>query len=700
MRTVRLIVVAFIFLCAGVAFSQEPLPSQSTQPQEQLPAQPVQSTQPAPPQEWVRMITPLDNAEIIGKKPELKVEFIGPSVRSNLLVTLDGTDITQILTLSDKGFEYRPVMPMAAGSHTLVLTASDASGAQMQKTVTFKSRHFTTLEEASSNNEASVTYSQAIVKPQPAPPPAATPPQNQTSQPATTVADFNSKIEGNLKSDNKIKNGNWEVTLNGNVRYFDQDAPAPSPLNKGLDVANWLMTGTYQKDALKFQASVGDVQVTETSNTINLNRKGGLVQLDYDNLQFRIFNVKGDQTYGIADGGMGFGTGDNILGASAGIKLFEKKVEFRTIYLYGEGSDNSAIASTVTPTPTPVTPVNPFGTSNQPGNKKGDVVGFLLTSDLFQNKMKTEFEVDLSRFDPDTSDEFGYQNDGAGLARAYGVLGEHYNYDAKYEYFGKNYGTLGNLSASKDREGITISQGLNINKNTFLLTLSGAHDNVTGDALFATNYQYTGGLNYTYNGIQNLPIGLGYQKSLQESHDDPTGIQSMNTMTDTFSANISYTAGTLLLGLTALYSILDDRTVNDADTTTATVTFSPAYTKPNLSVAPMFSWNSSKNESLNVRTDSYTGGLNVLSKFGDGLSFDMGATYTVSKADNNSVDTSQINATANLSYNLKWDYVKKVNPVLTLRNTYVKTTDKVNPSMDSDNYGLSLVVTGNMPFLF
>lgn len=680
MRAIRLISFAIVFLFAGVAFAQELQPLQQALPKPQLPEQSVQQNPPDPqipappsqPQEWVRMITPQDNSEIVGKKPEIKVEFIGKSVRNNFLVTLDGTDITQISTLSDKGLEYRPVMPMSPGSHTLVLTASDVSGNQMQKTVTFRSRHSEILEEASSNNDASFIYSQTIVKPK--------------STALTATTDSNSRIEGNLKSDNKIKNGNWEVTLNGNIRYFDQDAPVQSPLTKGADVANWIMTGTYQKDATRLQASIGDVQVTETPNTISLNRKGGLVQFDYDIFQLRIFNVKGRQTYGVADGGIGIGTGDNIIGASAGVKLFERRVELKTIYLVGEGSDNNAVFSMGTP----------LGTSTQPGNKKGEVVGFLLTSDFFQNKMKTEFEVDLSRYDSDTSDEFGYQNDGAGLARFYGMLGEHYNYDAKYEYFGRNYATLGNIGALKDRQGVNISQGLNINKHTFLLALSGAHDNVTGDSMFAKIYQYSGGLNYTYNGIQSLPLGLGYQKTLQESHEDPTGMQSMNTMTDTISGNISYNAGTFLMGLTALYSILDDKTLNNADTTTATVTFTPSYSTPELSVSPMFSWNSSKNELLDVRTDSYTGGLSILAKFGNYFSFDTAGTYTISKADNNSVDTGLINVTANLSFSPKWDYVKKVNPVFTLRNSYVKTTDKVNPSMDMDNYGMYFVLTGNM----
>ena len=199
-------IVVFLFCFTGVAFSQEQSP-----------------VPPPPPQEWVRIITPQENSEVIGKKPEIKVGFVGQSVRNNLLVTLDGTDITQILTLSDKGFEYRPVMPMSAGLHTLSLTAFDANGAQMQKSFTFKSRHSEIFEEASSNNEASFIYSQAISNPASTPPASGTPPQNQTPQPTTSVADFNSKIEGNLKSDNKIKNGNWEVTLSGNIRYFDQD---------------------------------------------------------------------------------------------------------------------------------------------------------------------------------------------------------------------------------------------------------------------------------------------------------------------------------------------------------------------------------------------------------------------------------------------------------------------------------------------
>jgi flagellin-like hook-associated protein FlgL len=113
----------------------------------------------------------------------------------------------------------------------------------------------------------------------------------------------------------------------------------------------------------------------------------------------------------------------------------------------------------------------------------------------------------------------------------------------------------------------------------------------------------------------------------------------------------------------------------------------------------MFSWNRSKNQLTNVSTDSTTAGVNIFAKlFGERITFDMGGTYTMVKADDNSADTRQFNATANLNYNLKEYFGKAANPVLSLRNTYLDTRDKVNPSADSSGYGLFLVITMNVPF--
>ena len=73
----------------------------------------------------IRAVTPAENAVVIGKKPDIKIEFIEPVAPNSLVVILDGADITQLLTVTDKGFEFTPVMVLPAGSHTLSISAKD-----------------------------------------------------------------------------------------------------------------------------------------------------------------------------------------------------------------------------------------------------------------------------------------------------------------------------------------------------------------------------------------------------------------------------------------------------------------------------------------------------------------------------------------------------------------------------------------------
>ena len=111
-----------------------------------------------PLQEWVRLVTPAENAKVISKKPEIRVEFPEPLPVQTMIVMLDGTDITQLLAVSDKGFVYKPFMVLNAGSHSLSISVTDKEGRQLQKNYSFTTRHSVPFEEAYSSNEASVIY--------------------------------------------------------------------------------------------------------------------------------------------------------------------------------------------------------------------------------------------------------------------------------------------------------------------------------------------------------------------------------------------------------------------------------------------------------------------------------------------------------------------------------------------------------------
>ena len=614
--------------------------------------------------EWINLVTPAENAQVIGKKPEIRVEFPEPLPVDTLIVILDGTDITQLITVSAKGFSYNPFMVLNAGSHSLSISATDKEGRQLQKNYSFTTRHSVPFEEAYSSNEASLIYDTILSEPDKFP----------------HIPD--SKIEGNLRSDTKIREGAWEGTFNTNLRYFDQNLPSYIP--KGMSVANWIFNGSYTKDLLKLKASVGDVQVNETMYTVsNLARRGGLLTLQYDNVQVNAFSVRSEQVLGMK-GGFGIeGTSDDhILGASGGITLFDRKLECKAIYVTG-GEPGSS-----------------YGISTSAGLKKGDVIGFLVKSDFFENKMKTEFEAGFSNYDPDDADEFGSKSDKAYKLKVDGYLGV-YNYEAIYEYIGRDYAVVGNQMIQKDKQGVSVRNGLNLGVHSVNLFLSRYNDNVTADDMFPRIVSYQGNLDYSFNGIPNLPMGLNYQTSIQDSTREPEGSYELSMHADTISGRINYMVEQFSIGFQTTYSLMNDKTSSNNDTTTATFSLMPAYNMQNMSFSSSFSFNQSQFHSTDLMTDTYTINLDIRTKFlKEKGAFDVGGTYNITKANDGSVNSRNLNTNFRLAYNIRGLLKGFLNPTIALKGSYMKNIDEVYSQSTKDEFILFLVLATSMPFSF
>ncbi len=135
----------------------------------------------------VKIISPQEGLEIISKKPELKVELEDSLKRESIVVLFDGTDVTQLIKFTEKGFEFKPFNIVPPGNHTLTITAKDREGNPIEKTISFKTKHTEAFDEAYSNNNATIIY-QGILKR----------PEDFTNTPT-------SKLEGNLSSQTKLK---------------------------------------------------------------------------------------------------------------------------------------------------------------------------------------------------------------------------------------------------------------------------------------------------------------------------------------------------------------------------------------------------------------------------------------------------------------------------------------------------------------
>jgi hypothetical protein len=625
-----------------------------------------EESQPSSPTiEWIRLITPAENAQVIAKKPEIRAEFPEPFPVQTLIVILDGTDITQLLAVSDKGFVYNPFMVLNAGSHSLSISVTDKEGRQLQKNYSFTTRHSVPFEEAYSSNEASVIYETILSEPDKYP----------------QIPD--SKVEGNLRSDSKIREGAWESTFNTNIRYFDQNLPVMMPMQKGFDVANWIFNTSYAKDNLRLKASIGDVQVNETQYTaFNLARKGGVFNFQYDNIQLSTFSVQSQQFYGLKGIGIEGSLDDHIVGASGGISLFDKKLEVKTVYVTGGEPGDS------------------FGISTSGGSKKGDVIGFLLKSDFFQNKMKTEFETAFSDYDPDDADEFGSKSDKAYKLKVDGNLGM-YNYEAFYEYIGRDFAVVGNQMIAKDKQGVSLRGGANLGVHSVNLLFTRYNDNVEDDDQFPRIVNYQGNLDYSFNGIPNLPMGVNYQKSIQDSTREPSGSYKINMYMDSVTGRINYMIDKFNIGFQTVYSLQNDKTESNNDTTTVTCSLTSSYTLQDIALSSGFSFNQSQYHSTDLMTDTYTINLDIRTKFlQDKGAFDVGGTYNITKANDGSTDNRNLNTNFRLAYNIKGLLKGFLNPTIALRGSYLKNIDDVYSQSNKDEFILFLVLATSIPFSF
>lgn len=651
-------------------------------------------------EECIMITSPVENAVVIGKRPEVKGVFRCPLTPGSYVVMLDGVDVTQLMDMTGEGFTYRPAMLMTAGSHSLSVSYTGADNAPRQFAVNFSVRHSEKIGDLYSKNDVTLLYEGALSiedNADNAAKPLYT--EGRNIAPSTTAALPQSKIEGNLASENRIKEGPWNASLTTNVRYFDQDIPVMEPLKKGFTVANWLLTGNYEQDRLKMKLSAGDVFINETPYTIaGFSRKGTMFNGEAGPVYANIFSARSAQTFGV-DGGIGIGNvnEDHLFGVSGGVRLFENKVDFRTIYVTGTDPSSAGLPASITP---PSAQSNVYGNSTTTGNKQGDVVGFQLTTDFLQNRLRTEMEADFTRYDPDTSDEFEERSSSAYRAKIGGVV-NWFTYDALYEYIGKYYGVIGNPSLAKDRQGFSLQSAVNLADQNLSVMASRYSDNVESDPLFPEIVSTQGSVSYQFNKISGVPLGLTYQKIIQESSNEPAGGARIKTDTDSYSARIGLSLGKFSANFSPSYSIINDKTPAEADMTNIVYTATVAYVLPNLSIAPAFSWNRTRNHVTDVWTDTYVCNLDFRSRFfHDRISFDASGGYTASKADDDSADSGTWNARAAVSYRLN-DHLKTFfKPAVGLRFNYLKTDDKINASMNKDEFSLFAILEAAIPVIF
>lgn len=611
----------------------------------------------------IRLVEPEPDSSIIDKRPDIACEVISFYSYESILVLLDGMDMTGIINTTSEGFSFAPVEMLNAGTHVLQIILETADETMVQQEFYFSTRHSGIFEEVYSNNNLSMTYEKTSEKPDDA--------NFQTSY----------KSESNLGSDTVIKEKKWEMRLNTNLRYLTQNLTVSSPLEKGINLANYLVTGSYNGELFQAITEVGDVYISETQNTVNLSRRGGTFSVNHNILKLKAFAVNSEEVFGFKDGtGIGGSSDEHIMGVSGEVGFFSDKVRLKTIYAAGGEKGDS------------------YSIYTAGGDKKGSVLGFLLSSGFFDNKLNTEAELDFSHYDADTTDEFSYEKDKAYKLGVNG-LWDTYSYGAIYEYIGTDYQVIGNPYLQADREGAAVNFGANYDIHSATFNLSQYNDNVDKDILYPRTDTYQGQISYTFNGFSSLPVGLVYQYSELESSDEPEYSPHMENTTDAISGTVNYLVGSWNFGFQAGYSDQNDKTTQDYDTDAVNYSVSSSYFSEYISVSPSVSFNRSRYRPSSVRTDTTTATLDFRGNLWDQrINYECAGTFSRMESSDNAMKQDSYNTNFRIAYVLAEKIWGIARPSAGFMGYYLTTEDYVYKTKSHD-FTLLFVFSASIPFM-
>ncbi len=598
---------------------------------------------------------------VVGKRPDFRWSF--QDEPDQLLVVLDGVDVTALVECRGLECSFHPLQVMPAGDHTLQISWR-ANGQEESRSFSFASRQTTVLEEAYSSTEATVNYRVVLDK------------RDRPDLPY-------SKADSDITTQAQVKTTHWSFQAKSQLRYLDQNLPVTDPQKKGFDLVNFLVSSGYQRGQFQMNSEIGDLQVNETPTTINgYARRGGQLFLNYKALGLHAFSVQTEQVFGL-DGGIGIGTDpfDQLSGVSGSISLFQERLKLRSIYAKGGERGSS------------------FGISTLAGGKKGEVAGFVMEANLLEQRLSLQGEYDTSKYDGDTNDEFGEETDKAYRLSASwnsGMLG----LDASYEYTGADYEVIGNQGLPKNRQGFSLGGRISAAVQSLDVHFSRFHDNVEDDDLFPTVYNSEIMATYTLSKWASLPISISYQKAIQDSSDEPEYTPETDFHTDTVNLNIVWIKGGMNLGIQGGYSFMNDKTGYMGDTSTYTLAFTPAYSGTKLQVTPMFSYNKSIVHTTDVETNTYTANLDLQWQLTRRIKWSTAGNYNIVQADDHSVDQRTLTLDCRLAYQLLDSWRSLVeHPTIGLRGQYNWQKDKTYHT-DADSYAIMVDFTTNLKLSF
>ncbi len=609
--------------------------------------------------ESIIFTSPNLDGTIISKKPKIACSIEVPYLKESLYILLDQTDVTALATFTDKGFSLVPFQVLPAGEHHVFVSFEDESGQQHEQEISFTSRQSEPFETAVSKNSISAVYSQVIAKT-----------GDAKSRP---LSDWG--FEGNLSTENVVAQDSYRVSLQANARYIDEEEPLAEPLEKGVELVDFLLKGDVDAGAASLSGAIGDVSIEGTEYTIgSMSRRGVTLGADSTHYYLNGFDVASQNRYGSSEG-------DHLSGVIGGARFFDEELTVTTIYVNG-GKDADTSSYNVWPSP---------------GDTDGDAYGLEVKTDFFENMFVTRVEAGFSDYDENTTDGSGSDRDNMYMGQVSGAI-DFLDYNLLYEHIGTDYKIV-TSSLQGDREGFRGSTGFTFADQYLSLTVSKYNDNLDEDPAIARVDTLQYGVNYNLNAFPSWPISANWQHTDQDSSLEPAGTSEIENATDTVFGSISYNKNEFVIGLQPEYTQVEDDTAADYDTRSVSLSVFSGYSGEKFSISPSVSFNRFKDINKNIESDNISCNLSFALNIIKGLDVEGFAAYGLSDANDNSIEQNNFSGDLQISYTPAEPLGGVFVPTVQLLASHAQADDDI-ANTDNSETVVYLILSGNLDLSF
>lgn len=652
----RVIAAGGLVLVAGIRANS--LADSTSEPPRQLPA----AAAPSPSPRGVRIASlgPPSGGAVVGRRPTLKISLSpdAPELKAGqLLVTLDGDDVTALLELTDRQVTLRLPLALKPGQHVATLRFVDDTG-QPGEPVTwnFEVRDYQALQEGSLDTKLSGTYELAPDR------------LNRHTDPKW-------KASANLGVQGRVAEGDFEAKGESSFRYVDQDRATPAgSTSRQIDMANGLVTLGYRDNRVE----AGDVAISESWLTTgdSFARRGLKLKGLFAGTEVHLFAARVQPVIGLIHLSGVEDADDRVTGVSISRPLI--------------GDDTLRLKLTVLDGQT----TNPAGFnvgSAEPG-AKATTYSALLSSKL-PHGLTGELEFARSWSRVAALDELSWKSNDAWRLKLASQIGERVKLTGLYSRIGRDFASLANPTIVRDREGPSLEANATFGPTSWKLSVARTFDNVENRHLLPRLVEWLGGATLGLT-LPDYPIlTLTYSRSDQHTERRAEGVARKELVTDTLALALSLNRGKWNVALSPSYSYQNPRDAN-ADSDNFALSLTMGFTPVTwLTVSPSYTWNRQANLGTHLVTSTHTPTLTTKAQLlPEVLSIDTQTTYTATADNQRTAHNQNLSALLRISWSLKrllggGDF----EPVLSTRLNYNRNRDAVTRS-GKEEFGVFLVV--------